>query len=243
MVWPLSAMLPAVASQVHYHCRPECEDTVNSRAALELHASFQCLARPCSLHHHHDVALQHFSRFFLLRSQEHETIESLMFLQDQRGGCVSFLDIRMSESQEWEHSLQAMQDTLYLEESVSQSLLYLHQLATDSSDADLCPFLEMRHLYQQLEFMKKLGDHLTNVCTVGAPEVGLTEYIFDKLTLDASDKEEGAWTGLSSESWVTAQGHLVCHADQSVALAEKVHLSFFSSSFASSSHKVIGFLN
>ena len=183
-------MLPAAASQVRYHCRPEREAAVNSRAALELHASFQCLARPCSLHHHHDVALQRFSRFFLLRSQEHETIDRLMFLQDQRGGRMPFLDIRMSESQQWEHSLQARRDTLYPEEGVSHSPLHLLRPATDSSDADLCPFLEMRHLYQQLESMEKLGDRLTNVCTVGAPEVGLAEYIFDKLSLDASDRRK-----------------------------------------------------
>ncbi|XP_060993648.1 ferritin heavy chain-like [Dama dama] len=188
-------MLPAAASRVRYHYRPECEDAVNGRAALELQASFQCLARPCSQHHHHDVALQRFSRFFLLRSQEHETIESLMFLQNQRGGRVSFLDIRMPESQEWEHSLQATQDALHLEKRVSRSLLDLHQLATKSGDADLrhvlemCHVLEMRHLDQQLEFMKKLGDHLTNVCNMGAPEGGLAEYAFEKLTLGAGDKD------------------------------------------------------
>ena len=221
MVLPLPAMLPAAAWQGRYHYRPECEAAANSRATLELHASFQCLARVCSLHQHHDMALEHFSRVFLLRSQEHsETAESLMFLQDQRGGRVSFLDTRMPETQERESGLQATQDALHLEKRVSQSLLDLHHLATESSDAHLCHFLETRHLDQQLEFIKELADHLTNVCKMGAPEGGLAEYAFDKLTLDTSDKEERAWTGLSPESRVTAQGHLACHADHSVALAE-----------------------
>ena len=61
MVLPLPAMLPTAAWQARYHYRPECEATANSRAALEFHASFQCLARVCSLHHHHDMALEHFS--------------------------------------------------------------------------------------------------------------------------------------------------------------------------------------
>ncbi|KAG5193486.1 hypothetical protein JEQ12_019847 [Ovis aries] len=114
---------------------------VNSRTTPELHTSFKCQARACSLHHHQDMALQHFSSFFLLRSQEHsETAESLMFLQNQRGGRISFLDIRMSETQEWERGLQATQDALHLEKSVSQSLLDLHHLATESSDAHLCHF-------------------------------------------------------------------------------------------------------
>ncbi|XP_052518694.1 ferritin heavy chain-like [Budorcas taxicolor] len=183
MVLLLPAMLPAAASQVRYHYRPECEAVVNSRATLELHASFQCQARACSLHHHQDMALQHFSRFFLLRSQEHsEMAESLMFLQNQRGGRISFLDIRMSETQEQERGLQAMQDALHLEKSVSQSLLDLHYLATESSDAHLCHFLETRHLDQQLESIKELGDHLTNLHKMGTPEGCLAEYIIDKLT-------------------------------------------------------------
>ena len=61
MVLPLPAMLPTAAWQARYHYRPECEAAANSRAALEFHASFQCLARVCSLHHHHDMALEHFS--------------------------------------------------------------------------------------------------------------------------------------------------------------------------------------
>ena len=38
--------------------------------ALELHKSFQCLARACSLHHHHNVALKQITQF-LLCSHEH----------------------------------------------------------------------------------------------------------------------------------------------------------------------------
>ncbi|XP_040121269.1 ferritin heavy chain-like [Oryx dammah] len=183
-------MLPAAASQVRYHYRPKCEAAVNSRTALELDASFQCRARARSRHHHQDVALQHFSHFFLLRSQEHsKTAKSLMFLQNQWGGCISFRDIRMPETQERERGLQATQDALHLEKSVSQSLLNLHHLATESSNAHLCHFLETRHLDQQLEFIKGLGDHLTNVHKMGAPEGGLAEYIFDKLTLGTCDKD------------------------------------------------------
>ena len=141
LVAPSSSKMPSrwsVTSQVHQHYHHEC----NSHAALELHASFQCLARACSLHHHHDVALQRFSCFFRLHSQEHsETTESLMLLQNRRGGSFSFLDIRNSETQEWESGLQAMQDTLHLEKCINQSLLNLHQLPTDTSNAHLCHLL------------------------------------------------------------------------------------------------------
>ena len=184
-------MLPAAAWQGRYHYRPECEAAANSRATLELHASFQCLARVCSLHQHHDMALEHFSHVFLLRSQEHSrTAESLMFLQIQRGGRICFLNIGKPETQQWKSGLQAMQDSLHWEKYVNQSLLNLHQLATDSSDANLCHFLGTGYLDQQVRFIKELGDHVSNLSNMGSPEGALEEDFFDKLTLGDGDKKD-----------------------------------------------------
>ena len=138
-----------------------------------------------------DVALKHFSGFFLLRSHEHrKTTESLMFLQNRRGGRVSFLDIRMPETQQWESALQAMQDTLHLEKSVNQSLLDLHKLATDSSDAHLCHFLGTGYLDQQVKFIRELRNHLSDLSNMGFPEDALAEYFLDKLTLGDGDKKD-----------------------------------------------------
>uniref|UniRef100_A0A8C2RY44 Ferritin n=1 Tax=Capra hircus TaxID=9925 RepID=A0A8C2RY44_CAPHI len=175
-------MLPTLPSQVRQNYRPECEAAVNSHAALEFHASFHCLAVSFYLDHV-DVALKGFSHFFLLRSLEHsKTTERLMFLQNQRGGRICFLDIR--------NALQAIQDTLHLEKSVNQSLLDLHQLATNSSDAHLCHFLGTGSLDQQVESMKELGNQLGNLSNVGFPECALAEYFFDKLSLGDGDKKD-----------------------------------------------------
>lgn len=183
-------MLPTLPSQVRQNYRPECEAAVNSHAALEFHASFQCLAVSFYLNHV-DVALKHFSRFFLLRSLEHsKTTESLMFLQNQRGGRICFLDIRKPETQQWESGLQAMQDTLHLEKYVNQSLLNLHQLATDSSDTDLCQFLRAGYLNQQVKFIRELRNHLSDLSNMGFPEDALAEYFLDKLTLGDDDKKD-----------------------------------------------------
>ncbi|XP_070318062.1 ferritin heavy chain-like [Odocoileus virginianus] len=188
MEWP--ATLPTPPSRVRQNYRPECEAVVNSHAALELQASFQCLAVAFYLDRD-DVALKHFHRFFLLRSREHsKTAESVMFLQNRRGGRVSFLDIRKPESQEWESGLQAMQDTLHLEKCVNQSLLDLHQLATESCDADLCHFLETGYLDQQVKFIKELEDRVSNLSNAGSPEGGLADDVLDKLTLGHGDKED-----------------------------------------------------
>ncbi|ELR53514.1 hypothetical protein M91_16326, partial [Bos mutus] len=148
------ALMPTAALKVRHHYHSECEAAVDGDAALELHKSFRCLARACSLHHHHNVALKQITQF-LLRSHEHsKRAKSLMILLHQ----------------------------------VSQSLLNLHHLATKSSDAHLCHFLEMRHLDQQLEFIKELGDHLTSVLKMRFPQGGLAECVFDKFTLGNSNK-------------------------------------------------------
>ena len=183
-------MLPTSPSQERRNYRPECEAALNSHAALEFHASFHCLAVSFYLDHV-DVALKGFSHFFLLRSLEHsKTTERLMFLQNQRGGRICFLDIRKPETQQWESGLQAMQDTLHLEKYVNQSLLDLHQLATEKHDPHLCHFLETGYLDQQVEFIKELAGHVSILRKTGSAEDGLAEYLFDKLTLGDGDKKD-----------------------------------------------------
>ncbi|KAB0372377.1 hypothetical protein FD755_016169 [Muntiacus reevesi] len=183
-------MLPKPPSQVRQNYRPECEAAVNSHAALELHDSFQCLAVAFYLDRD-DVALKHIHHFFLLRAHEHsKTAESLMFLQNRRGGRVCFLDIRHPESQEWESGLQAMHDTLQLEKCVNQSLLNLHQLAIESCDAHQYHFLETGYLDQQVKFIKELENHVSNLSNMGSAEGGLADDVLDKLTLGHGNKED-----------------------------------------------------
>ncbi|KAB1252573.1 Ferritin heavy chain [Camelus dromedarius] len=131
-----------------------------------------------------DVALKHLARFFL-RCSRHlgERAESLMPLQNQRRGRLCFHDIRKPDRDAWESGLRSMQCTLRLEKRVSQSLLDLHQLASDKSDAHLCHFLQSHCLNQQVEFIKELGDHITTLCKMGTLKVGMAEYLFNKLTL------------------------------------------------------------
>ncbi|XP_072348655.1 ferritin heavy chain A-like [Scyliorhinus torazame] len=50
-------------------------------------------------------------------------------------------------------------------------------------DVKLCDFLETHYLDEQVKMIKKLGDHITNLKRLGAPENGTGEYLFDKLTL------------------------------------------------------------
>lgn len=53
----------------------------------------------------------------------------------------------------------------------------------------LCDFLESHFLNQQVKAIKELGDYLSNLCKTWAPEAGLAEYLFHKLTLGGSEED------------------------------------------------------
>ncbi|KAG3284894.1 ferritin heavy chain 1 [Ictidomys tridecemlineatus] len=137
-----------------------------------------------------DVALKNFAKYFLHQSQEErEHAEKLMKLQNQRGGRIFLQDIKKPDRDDWESGLNAMECALHLEKSVNQSLLELHKLATDKNDPHLCDFIETHYLNEQVKSIKELGDHVTNLRKMGAPESGMAEYLFDKHTLGDSDNE------------------------------------------------------
>ncbi|KAL4696632.1 hypothetical protein H8959_002330 [Pygathrix nigripes] len=115
--------------------------------------------------------------------------EKLMKLQNQRGGRIFLQDIKKPDYDDWESGLNAMECALHLEKNVNQSLLELHKLATDKNDPHLCDFIETHYLNEQVKAIKELGDHVTNLRKMGAPESGLAEYLFDKHTLGDSDNE------------------------------------------------------
>lgn len=58
-----------------------------------------------------------------------------------------------------------------------QSLLDIHGIGTSKEDANLCDFLESEYLQEQVDAIKELGDHVTNLKRVGE---GLGVYLYDK---------------------------------------------------------------
>ncbi|XP_072348657.1 ferritin heavy chain B-like [Scyliorhinus torazame] len=132
-----------------------------------------------------DVALRHFAEFFKEQShEEQEHAEKLMEFQNKRGGRIILEDVKKPEQDEWSNGLEAMQRALQMEKNVNQSLLDLHKLSSGNTDPHLCDFLETHYLDEQVKMIKKLGDHITNLKRLGAPENGTGEYLFDKLSLD-----------------------------------------------------------
>ncbi|XP_075855454.1 ferritin heavy chain-like [Microcebus murinus] len=182
-------MATAVPSQVRQNYHPDCEAAINSHINLELQTSYLYLSMAFYFDRD-DVALKHFSRYFLHQSnEEKERAEKLMGLQNQRGGRICLYDVRKPDRDDWGGGLQAMEWAFHLEKSVNQSLLELHRLATIKGDAQLCDFLESHYLHEQVKTIKELGGYLTNLRKIRARDAGLAEYLFDKLTLGGRDKE------------------------------------------------------
>ncbi|XP_069462071.1 ferritin light chain, oocyte isoform-like [Ambystoma mexicanum] len=172
-----------MSSQVRHNYHQESEAGVNRTVNLQLQASYVYL----SLGYYFDrddVALSKFSKFFRKQSEEkREHSEKLLKFQNKRGGRVVLQDVKKPEADEWGHGTQAMEYALKLEKTLNQALLDLHKVSTDHSDPHMCDFLESHFLEEEVKLIKKLGHHLTNLRRVKAAEVGMGEYLFDRLTL------------------------------------------------------------
>ncbi|XP_005660860.1 ferritin heavy chain [Phacochoerus africanus] len=180
-------MTTSCSSQVRQNYHQDSEAAINRQINLELYASYVYLSMSYYFDRD-DVALKNFAKYFLHQShEEREHAEKLMKLQNQRGGRIFLQDIKKPERDDWENGLTAMECALHLEKNVNQSLLELHKLATDKNDPHLCDFIETHYLDEQVKAIKELGDHITNLHRMGAPEYGMAEYLFDKHTLGSSE--------------------------------------------------------
>lgn len=169
----------------HYY-HPECEAAINYQISLELYAAhmFETMA---SYFNSHEVALKQFTQVFLQQSSlEMEHARGLMCLQNQRGGRLRLQDIYSHDPSCWENGLTVMEGAFHLKMHVNESLLDLHQLALDKRDTNLRDFLKTHYLFHQLKFLSDLGEHVTNLRQMGAPEPGLADSLFDKLVLGDS---------------------------------------------------------
>uniref|UniRef100_UPI00398F8C37 ferritin, higher subunit-like n=1 Tax=Pristiophorus japonicus TaxID=55135 RepID=UPI00398F8C37 len=176
-----------MASQVCQNYHKDCEAAVNKHINMELCSSYVYLSMSFYFDRD-DVALCHFAEFFKEQShEEREHAEKLMQFQNRRGGRIILSDIKKPEQDEWSNGLDAMQRALQMEKNVNQSLLDLHKISTGSTDPHLCDFLETHYLDEQVKMIKKLGDHITNLKRLGAPENGMGVYLFDRHTLGESD--------------------------------------------------------
>lgn len=169
-----------MAAQCRQNYDTENEAGVNKQINLELYASYVYHSMAFYFDRD-DVALPGFSKYFKKASEEErEHAEKLMKFQNKRGGRIVLQNISKPERDEWGTGLDAMQAALALEKNVNQALLDLHKIADSHGDAQMCDFIENEFLSEQVDAIKELSDHVTNLKRVGP---GMGEYLFDKETL------------------------------------------------------------
>ena len=165
-------------SRVKQNFHQETEDAINKQINMELTASYiyQSMA---FYFDRDDQALPGFSKLFKKSSdEEREHAEKLMGYLNKRGGQLVLTNVSKPPKDEWGTGLNALETALDLEKQVNKSLLNLHELASSKSDPHLTDYLEGEFLEEQVESIKKLGDHITKLKRAGAS--GLGEYLFDK---------------------------------------------------------------
>ncbi|XP_033730334.1 soma ferritin-like [Pecten maximus] len=168
-------------SQPRQNFHAETEAGINRQVNLELYAcySYQSMS---FYFDRDDVALPGFAKHFKEKSdEEREHAEKFMKYQNKRGGRIVLQDIKKPDRDEWGTGLDAMQAALTLEKNVNQSLLDLHAVGDKHGDKQFMDFLESEYLEEQVEDIKKISDHITNLKRVGS---GLGEYMFDKESLE-----------------------------------------------------------
>uniref|UniRef100_A0A8C1EPS7 Ferritin n=1 Tax=Cyprinus carpio carpio TaxID=630221 RepID=A0A8C1EPS7_CYPCA len=160
-----------MSSQVRQNFEEACEAAINRQINMELYASYVYL----SMSYYFDRDDQ--------SHEEREHAEKLMKFQNQRGGRIFLQDVKKPEKDEWGSGVEALECALQLEKSVNHSLLELHKLSSQHNDPHMCDFIETHYLDEQVKSIKELGDWVTNLRRMGAPQNGMAEYMFDKLTL------------------------------------------------------------
>lgn len=176
-------------SQLEQHYLNESNAAINSQIQLQLYAAYIYLSM-AAFCNQDEVALRYFALFFLRQSQKWMNRTEMLFcLLTQRRGSLMLGRIADQDRQDWMDGLMAMECAFHLEKTLNQSLLQLYQLADSKGDIYVCNFLKRHFLTQQVEILKEMGGYMTNLRHMGAPENPMAEYIFDKLTMAESTKE------------------------------------------------------
>ncbi|XP_073758023.1 ferritin light chain-like [Callorhinus ursinus] len=121
-----------------------------------------------------DVALKGAGHFFQELSEEkHEGAQHFLKMQNQWSGCPLHQDEQNLSEDKWLSSVDAMEAVMALEKNLNPlALLDLHALGSANTDPRLCDFLESHFLEEVMKLIKKMGDHLTNLCRLAGPQAG-----------------------------------------------------------------------
>ncbi|XP_043477568.1 soma ferritin-like [Leptopilina heterotoma] len=155
----------------------ECEDALNKQINLELQASYVYLSMAYHFQRS-DVALHGLHKYFKHASdEERDHAMKFMDYQNKRGGSIRLMDVSAPPKHEWGTAKDAMSEALALEKRVNENLLRLHAIASNHNDAHFMDFLEGEYLTEQVDSIRAIAAHVTNLERVGE---GLGVFVFDK---------------------------------------------------------------
>lgn len=152
-----------------------------------------------------DVALPGMHWYFKHASdEEREHAMKLLKYLNKRGGRIILQDIKNPDAPGEMSAVEAMTKALDLEKEVNevnnnhnqanhivialliniQSLLEVHSIASSHNDVNMCDFIETEFLQEQVESIKEIADHVTNLQRVGE---GLGVYLYDQKMKDIKE--------------------------------------------------------
>ncbi|KAG8508026.1 Ferritin light chain [Galemys pyrenaicus] len=172
-----------MSTQDHQNYSAKVETAVKGLVNLHLHAS--CTYLSLGFYFEGQNTVQGGLGFFFreLAEEKRKGSELLMKMQKLWSGCPLFKNEHRQSQDEWSSSVDAMEATLALEKNLNQALLDLHALGSAHADVRLCAFLARHFLEKEIDLIKKLGDHLTNLRRLAGPHGGeLGKCLFEKLT-------------------------------------------------------------
>lgn len=106
----------------------------------------------------------------------------------------------MSQS-DWDDTWDATEATVTLEEN--EAFLDLYALSSTHTDSHLCDFLEIYFLDEWVKLIKKIGNHLTNLCKLPSPKAGC---LLERLTLCTLGALRAQWPLRSPSASPWCQG-------------------------------------
>lgn len=169
-------------SMVRVNYSEECEKGVNDQINLELSAMYTYLSMS-AYYDRADVALPNFAKYFKKCAYEElEHAQKFVKYQNKRGGLLVLKAVPKPEMDEWGRGVEGMKAALALERKVFRALNDLRAKCDVNNDYEMADFLEANFLHEQVEAIKELGGHVTNLKRVG--DVGHGEYHFDRASLD-----------------------------------------------------------
>ncbi|XP_049860702.1 ferritin heavy chain-like [Schistocerca gregaria] len=156
---------------------PEVLQNLNCQINEEYQAFYTYLSMACYFGRS-SIELPGCRKFFLKQVREEEEHATLLIdYANCRGGIVELQDIRAPKVIDWCSPLNALQNALELEMSVTKKLKQLHQVGDKHNDYHLCDFIDGTFLTQQVKSEHELRKLITVMKRLGDSGIGI--HLFD----------------------------------------------------------------